>query len=426
MAFRRFTGMAQATSRFGSRRPHGDAHAAAANATGLWGAYLRAAANYPLYTALGTSATLWAIGDTFAQKLEGKESAEGHPKKAEGEHGSSTTSAGGIDFRRLLATVTEGSAVGGAAGLYWYAFLDRFVSGTVGLTSGTMAFVAAKLALECFIWHPVSLTSFWTFLGVVEGHSVSDIKKELSTDFVPTLLSEYVLWLPIDALNFWLVPVHLQVLVINLGCLVEAVFLSYVHAHGFPGFGEASHDVRGESSSSFVERKRVLLPSSAAKFCYERLLLPSALRDVERQWSRMDPEGKGSVSAQQLEKFLAQSPLPGLPDANVNAVAARLLVKHAGTGRSLTKKQYIDFVTKLHSTAFRETFLDEVVFSLFDTDQNGVIDAKEAKLFCRVMLNDGKGESHLDVFKEADTDGSGSLSFDEVQALLKKIRANIK
>jgi hypothetical protein len=179
--------------------------------------------------------------------LEGKESSEGHGKKPEGEHGNSAAGKGGLDFRRLAATVTEGSAVGGAAGLYWYAFLDRFVSGTMGLTSG-------------------------------------------------------------------------------------------IHSHGFPGFGEPAHDVRGESSSTFVERKRALLPSSAAKICYERLLLPSALRDVERQWSRMDPEGKGSVSAQQLEKFLAQSPLSGLPDANVNAVAARLLVKHAGTGRSLTKK----------------------------------------------------------------------------------------
>jgi Ca2+-binding EF-hand superfamily protein len=65
-----------------------------------------------------------------------------------------------------------------------------------------------------------------------------------------------------------------------------------------------------------------------------------------------------------------------------------------------------------------------VVFSLFDADQNGVIDAKEAKIFCQVMLNDEEG--HQDVFKEADTDHSGSLSFDEVQQLLKKIRANIK
>ncbi len=34
---------------------------------------------------------------------------------------------------------------------------------------------------------------------------------ELQSDFLPTLLSEYALWTPLDIVNFWKVLVHLQV-----------------------------------------------------------------------------------------------------------------------------------------------------------------------------------------------------------------------
>ncbi len=82
----------------------------------------------------------------------------------------------------------------------------------------------------------MSLVSFWVIVGLWEGHSIPQIQKELRKEFAPTLASEMALWGPLDVFNFWKVPVHLQVIFANSGSLVEAVVISYIHDHGFPGF----------------------------------------------------------------------------------------------------------------------------------------------------------------------------------------------
>jgi protein Mpv17 len=205
---------------------------------GLWGQYLRAVQHRPVATGIATSAVLWLAGDTVAQLIEKTSEPSNNRQDAKRRVPGDTP----IDLRRLLGTTVEGSIVNGGIGVYWYAFLDKFVGTTLGLASGSAAFVAAKVGLECVLWHPFTLSLFWTVVGAIEGNSWEKIKEELSTDFTPTLLTEYVLWTPIDTLNFKLVPVHLQVLCVNIGCFVEAVVVSYIHANGFPlGLDQKNH-----------------------------------------------------------------------------------------------------------------------------------------------------------------------------------------
>lgn len=467
-----------------ARRLHGGgdaAHEAAKNATGIWGAYLRLNANRPVATAIGTSCGLWMLGDFLSQKIEqrlgaageggghgGGESGGHHgvggggggedtgKKHIGGNSGSSVPAEKkeqpgifGIKWKRLLLTALEGSLVGGGLGVYWYSFLDKIVSGRFGLVSGSLSFIAAKLSMEFIIWHPFSLASFWLFLGIFsDGNDLKTIKREMRRDFAPTLFSEYGLWLPIDFLNFKFVPVHLQVIVINGGSLIEAVLLSYVHAHGFPTLTQ---------NTTIAEKKRAVLPARLSKFYDNSFKLPKAMDDIEKRFKQLDAEGKGYVSVERLEAdFLSaksdkQQLLPGLPDAAVSEVAARILVKYAKEIHSaskaegkqqksaatttavsdttknafvtkdeyiVTKDEYIKFVQNFHSTAFRESFLDAVIFNLIDSDNSGSLQRSEVALFAELLADVNPNVKADQLFDHLDVDHDQSVSLAELRAFL--------
>ncbi len=111
--------------------------------SGLWGKYLQANARFPIRTAVATSAVLWTVGDGISQVVERQ------------------TKPGPYDRARLFGTCVEGSVVGGGIGSLWYQQLDRIVTHKFKLVPGTFRFVFAKLGLECLLWKPVILFSFW-------------------------------------------------------------------------------------------------------------------------------------------------------------------------------------------------------------------------------------------------------------------------
>ena len=217
---------------------------------GLWSAYLRSTSQRPLATALVTAFTLWGTGDVVAQYIESRGGAslvvdhqtEDDRGVTDVLHSKSSSPAkpshagaveGWFDARRWWATSLQGSLVVGGIGLYWYAFLERLVSNYA--VHGTMKFVGMKMALEFAVWHPFTLLSFWTVVGLAHGHNFSQIRREFEHSVQTAFAGELALWTPIDILNFSFVPVHLQVLCISCGCLLEAVMLSYLHSQGGKG-----------------------------------------------------------------------------------------------------------------------------------------------------------------------------------------------
>jgi hypothetical protein len=213
---------------------------------GLLEWYLRTNEKRPFITAVVTAAGLWSVGDILAQQISLSSSrlvAEATPSTGsanssegeDGQQGAERKIPVQLDVRRLIGTTAEGCLISGGMGFFWYRFLDRAVT-SMGYKAGTLRFVAAKLGLEMAIWHPFSLAAFWVLLGVWNGHPHKQIKSELGKEFLPTLASEIALWTTLDIINFWKVPVRLQVIVASLGGLVEAILLSYVHERGFPGF----------------------------------------------------------------------------------------------------------------------------------------------------------------------------------------------
>ena len=482
-------------------RCHGDAAEAAAKATGLWGAYLRFCVANPVTGAVGTSAVLWGIGDAAAQRMEagGSETAAGSghqhgtTQRAEENAAGQSTPAhhanASFDKARWFGTVVEGSGVGGGLGLFWYAFLDTFVSKYA--TSGSLKFVGMKLGLEFLVWHPFTLFTFWTFVGLVQGSSWSQIKRELQTDYSAALASEYVLWAPIDILNFWLVPVHLQVLCINCGSLLEAVVISHIHSHGFPDiFGAGSkHDdaaaalappvipgdeemrrrpdgsltveSRQSQSLPFKGTQRDALPGPIHRAIGQALRKPASLKMAEQDWSALDTDQRGVLTLEQLQSQVAGNRLPGVSDKLVARFLGTALLERARRrGQSgapallsspssagfITKAEYMALLRKLHEVDFEYENFDHVVFSLFDTNGDGVIDRHEAASFVDVVVgcqrlvgsaaeSRGDGprsgssptETHgtttvTQLFDKYDLNKDNQLSFAEVRRVLRDLR----
>ena len=142
-----------------------------------------------------------------------------------------------LDWKRTRIQTLYAAILWGPAGHYWYEWLDGMAQSMAPL--GTARFVAIKLLLEIILLHPVALTAFFVCVGLMGSEKFRDIIEQLRSDFWPSLILEYMLWIPCDIAMFALVPARHQLLVVNTICLIESVMLSYIKSNGIslPGHG---------------------------------------------------------------------------------------------------------------------------------------------------------------------------------------------
>jgi len=198
-----------------------------ANMKGLWRFYGLALESAPVRTQMASSAVIWAGGDLSAQLLEQKLAARS--KRRHGASGSSSPLA--IDWRRTGVQTGYAGLVWAPGAHFWYEALDRIAHSLA--RAGTRRFVAAKLALEMVALHPVSLVAFFGCVGIAQREPLVDVAQQIRRDLPPSLALEWAMWLPLDAANFACVPVRHQLLVVNCGCFLESIALSFVKANGF-------------------------------------------------------------------------------------------------------------------------------------------------------------------------------------------------
>ena len=365
--------------------------------------YGRLMQKYPLQTSAVTAMTLWGGGDAIAQGLEMREDP----------HAS-------FQVNRFAGVATHGAIMGGVGSYFWYNALEKFTATTLKLASGSARFVFAKISLEIIIWHQISLAVYWFIVGTFEGHSVEKIMKELRTDYLPTLFADVSMWTPIDILNFKFVPLQLQVLFINLGSLVEAVALSYIHKHGFGGAegGSSKHDVIQEQRSTAASRVRLPFIDKLLKI--ERHLSSEQLQDeLTRKFAALDVDKDNCVFVDDLKG--ADGLLPGVTDAAVNQKISELLHRLAdrdGDGK-VSVDEYRRMLSKMHDVGFRRSFVIDVVVAAFDTNGDGQIDSKEMKNVLRVYGETDFSDAAVDaMMKFCDRNKDGKVSADELRAAL--------
>ena len=200
----------------------------------LWSFYTNLQSVFPLATDMATTAVLWFMGDILAQKLE--RTGTSLETKSVGEESKSGTAPkeSTIDWHRVGVVTVYAGIIWGIEGHYWYYWLDQLVASSLQ-ENGAMSHiyvVMIKLGLEITILHPISLLMFFVCVGLLSGESIKEIRDQLSQDYKPSLWLEYMLWTPIDILNFAAISAKHQFLVVNIACLAESVILSYIKANG--------------------------------------------------------------------------------------------------------------------------------------------------------------------------------------------------
>ena len=85
---------------------------------------------------------------------------------------------------------------------------------------------AIKVLIDQFVQAPIFTVIIFAFLGLLEGKSIADIKRQLDDDYVDTMLANWKLWVPATAVNIAFCPPILRVLFLNVVFFFWSIFLS--------------------------------------------------------------------------------------------------------------------------------------------------------------------------------------------------------
>lgn len=91
-----------------------------------------------------------------------------------------------------------------------------------------------KVLLDTAIFNPLFLIIFFTSVSTFEGFSQHYMYQKLRRDFVPSYMVDSSIWPFIQLVNFKYVNVNYQLLLVNLFCFFDDVFISYVQHNGMP------------------------------------------------------------------------------------------------------------------------------------------------------------------------------------------------
>eukprot|EP00899_Mesostigma_viride_P013046 jgi/Mesvir1/21742/Mv04151-RA.1 len=197
---------------------------------GLWAKYSSQLEAHPFRTQITTSLLLWGVGDAVTQTLKIKRANKSQQLLSQSS--STQSQENDINTRQLLTSSMYGASFVGPVGHMWYTWIDQVASRN--LRPGSLRFVASKVAADTVLFGPIHVAAFFLFTGIAMGGTLHAACSDLRRNFLPTYISESVFWTALQAANFSLVPVRHHLLVVNLACVIESAFLSWVkHSDGF-------------------------------------------------------------------------------------------------------------------------------------------------------------------------------------------------
>jgi protein Mpv17 len=111
-----------------------------------------------------------------------------------------------------------------------YEYLDRIIRRRY--QPNTFRFVGSKVAADGFLFGPLDLVLFFSYVGLASGRSVEQVKDDVKRDFIPALALGGLVWPAVQIANFRFIPVRYQLLYVNLFCLLDSCFLSWIEQQG--------------------------------------------------------------------------------------------------------------------------------------------------------------------------------------------------
>jgi len=125
-----------------------------------------------------------------------------------------------------------GIAFVGPVGHHWYSYLDRFIKHGLKLQPKSAKFVGTKVAADTIIFGPLDLLVYFSYIGLASGKSISQVQEDVKRDFLPGLVVGGGIWPIVQICNFRFVPVEYQLLYVNIFCLFDSSFLSWLEQQG--------------------------------------------------------------------------------------------------------------------------------------------------------------------------------------------------
>ncbi|KAM7512832.1 hypothetical protein LguiB_011707 [Lonicera macranthoides] len=195
----------------------------------LWKWYQNCLAVHPVKTQVISSGFLWGVGDIAAQSISHSTAKKHlHIRVSTVPFLPHADREFKVDWKRVAITSIFGFGFVGPVGQFWYEGMDRFIRHRLQLQPNSVCFVATKVAMDGLIIGPFDLFMFFTYMGFCSGKNAVQVKEDLKRDFLPALILEGGIWPIVQVANFRYVPVRYQLLYVNLFCLLDSAFLSWM------------------------------------------------------------------------------------------------------------------------------------------------------------------------------------------------------
>ncbi|XP_043479408.1 protein Mpv17-like [Leptopilina heterotoma] len=165
--------------------------------------YQKLLSRFPLGMQALQAGTLMALGDQIAQNLVEKRRFDE------------------LDFKRTAGFAGIGFFIAGPATRTWYGFLDKNIGSKGGIVT------LKKVACDQLLFAPFFLSILVVVIGVLQGNEMESIKQKLKNEYPDILASNYKLWPAVQLLNFGIVPLQYQVLVVQTVALLWNTYISY-------------------------------------------------------------------------------------------------------------------------------------------------------------------------------------------------------
>ncbi|KAF2484344.1 hypothetical protein BDY17DRAFT_295469 [Neohortaea acidophila] len=127
-----------------------------------------------------------------------------------------------FDFERLIRFMGYGF-LWTPAQHRWYGFLDHTFSGRGGsATASTLK----RVALDQFLFAPVGLAAFFSFITIAEGGGKRALAQKFQEVYIPALKANYIVWPAVQLFNFGVVPIQLQIPFVSTIGIAWTAYLS--------------------------------------------------------------------------------------------------------------------------------------------------------------------------------------------------------
>lgn len=182
-----------------------------------WSSYLTALEADPLLVKSITAGIILGAADLSGQAIQRAISTDDSSVSGD-ESGSS-----GVDFARFARFAFFGFVLQAPWNHFYYQLLDGALPPTEDPVSAT---TGIKVFIDQFVQAPVFTILIFGFLGLLEGKTTDEIKKQLDDDYTDTMLANWKLWVPATAVNIAFCPPILRVLFLNIVFFFWSIFLS--------------------------------------------------------------------------------------------------------------------------------------------------------------------------------------------------------